>query len=113
MDDQSALKEVAKLWGTTSPMAPMSDDELVKDQPHKFPKTRGQFGLRAAKRAWEPRSAPAQVPAQQLQMMAKIIADSPAAPGGGSQLDPVHGGRRARHHTATDADDCDVEESAG
>ena len=36
--------------------------------------------------------------------------DSPAAPGGGSQLDPVHGGRRARHHTATDADDCDVEE---
>ena len=32
--------------------------------------------------------------------------DSPAAPGGGSQLDPVHGGRRARHHTATDADDC-------
>ena len=26
--------------------------------------------------------------------------DSPAAPGGGSQLDPVHGGRRARHHTA-------------
>ena len=74
MDDQSALKEVATLWGTTSPMAPMSDDELVKDQPHKFPKTRGQFGLRAAKRAWEPRSAPTQVPAQQLQMMAKIIA---------------------------------------
>ena len=79
MDDQSALKEVAKLWGTTSPMAPMSDDELVKDQPHKFPKTRGQFGLRAAKRAWEPRSAPTQVPAQQLQMMAKIIARHEAA----------------------------------
>ena len=35
---------------------------------------------------------------------------SPAALGGGSQLDPVHGGRRARHHTTTDADDCDVEE---
>ena len=30
--------------------------------------------------------------------------------GGGSQLDPVHGGRRARHHTTTDADDSDVEE---
>ena len=49
MDDQSALKEVAKLWGTTSPMAPMSDDELVKDQPHKFPKTRGSLGCERQK----------------------------------------------------------------
>ena len=88
MDDQSALKEVAKLWGTTSPMAPMSDDELVKDQPHKFPKTRGQFGLRAAKRAWEPRSAPTQVPAQQLHGEDhRPTRGSPAAPGGGSQLE--------------------------
>ena len=43
------------------------------------PQNQGQFGLRAAKRAWEPRSAPTQVPAQQLQMMAKIIARHEAA----------------------------------
>ena len=49
MDDQSALKEVAKLWGTTSPMAPMSDDELVKDQPHKFPKPGGSLGCERQK----------------------------------------------------------------
>ena len=34
---------------------------------------------------------------------------SPATLGGGSQLDPVHGGRRARHHATTDADNSGVE----
>ena len=85
--------------------------ELVKDQPHKFPKTRavwaasGKKGLGAeigpnpGASSTTPDDGEDHCPTR----------GSPAAPGG-SQLDPVHGGRRARHHTTTDADDCDVEE---
>ena len=69
-----------------------SDDELIKDQPHKCCARPRELGSRLQHRC------------QKLQMMAKIIARHKTA-----RLDSVHGARRARHYTTIDADNSGVE----
>ena len=107
MDDQPALKEVAKMWGTVSPLAPMSEDELIK-VPEDKGAVRTAYGQEnlGAEAGPSTGASPAAANDGQDHRSAR---GSPAAIEGGSQLDPVHGCRRARNHTATDADNGGVE----